>query len=68
MKFKLTKASDWEFEEQVEVSSLQELEALQNKFERPRDPSNSSIWGWERPSLVVYFFKMVITVYDYYME
>ena len=60
MIFTLKKASDWDFEEQVEIPSLEELEALQNKYERPPYTAH----GWERPELVVDFFEKEITIYD----
>ena len=66
MKFILTKASSFAFKEEIEISSLEELKALQKKYERPYDPTLGV--GWERPSLVVDFNYMEITIYDDYME
>lgn len=64
MIFTLKKASDCGFKEQVEISSLEELEALQKKYERPPYTAH----GWERPELVVDFFEKRIMIYDDYIE
>lgn len=69
MQFKLEKASDWEFEEQVEISSLEELEELQKRFTEPLDPTNTTYRrGFDIPPLVVDFYRKEITVYDDYLE
>ena len=64
MIFKVTKASDWDFEEEdVEINTLDELKQLQEKYAIPEDNTY-----WKNPSLIIDFNNKSITVYDYYLE
>lgn len=64
MIFKVTKSSDWSFEEEeVEINTLDELKQLQEKYAIPED----NIY-WKNPSLIIDFNDKSITVYDYYLE
>lgn len=65
MKFRLTKASEWEFEEEVEINSLEDLIALQNKYTNYEGANDCA---WANPSLVINFDEGDITIYDYYLE
>ena len=65
MKFRLTKASDWKFEEEIEINTLEDLVALQNKY---TNCGGDSDYVWVNPSLVVDFDEEEITIYDYYLE
>lgn len=53
MEFTLTRSNDWKFEEQIKISSLQELQALQEKY------------GYQ---LIINFNDMTIEIYDGYRE
>ena len=65
MKFRLTKASDWKFEEEIEINSLDDLITLQNKYKNYEgDPD----YVWDNPSLVIDFNEKEITIYDNYLE
>ena len=65
MKFRLTKASDWKFEEEIEINSLEDLITLQNKYKNYEgDPD----YVWDNPSLVIDFNEKEITIYDNYLE
>lgn len=65
MKFRLTKASEWEFEEEIEINSLEDLIALQNKYTNYEGANDCA---WKNPSLIVDFNEKDITIYDYYLE
>lgn len=65
MKFRLTKASEWEFEDEVEINSLEDLIALQNKYTNYEGANDCA---WPNPSLVIDFNEKDITIYDYYLE
>jgi hypothetical protein len=65
MKFRLIKASDFEFEEEVEINSLEDLIALQNKY---TNCEGASDYSWVNPSLVIDFNEREIIIYDYYIE
>lgn len=65
MKFRLTKASEWEFEEEVEINSLEDLENLQKLYTNCKRASD---YAWKKPKLIVDFNEKEITIYDYYIE
>lgn len=53
MKFKLEKASDWDFKEEIEIKTLDDLECLYKKY---------------KEELIVDFKEKIITIYDSYIE
>lgn len=63
MEFTLRKASDWDFEETVEINTLEDLKELQEKYKIPDNPGI-----WENPSLIINFNTHIIEIYDYYRE
>ena len=65
MKFRLTKASEWEFEDEVEINSLEDLENLQKLYTNCEGANDCA---WTNPSLVINFDEGDITIYDYYLE
>ncbi len=65
MKFRLIKASDCEFEEEVEINSLEDLESIQDLYTNCEETND---WAWKEPKLVVDFNEREIIIYDYYIE
>ena len=63
MKFVITKSSDLDYKEEVEINTLDELKQLQEKYAIPEDDT-----CWKNPSLIIDFNDKSITVYDYYLE
>ena len=63
MKFKIKKASDWKFEEEIEINTLEDLITLQNKY-----TNRESDYIQDNPSLVVDFNEKEIIIYDNYLE
>lgn len=64
MIFKVRRVSDWSFkEEDVEINTLDELKALQEKYATPDEESH-----WENPPIIIDFNDNTIRIYDYYME
>lgn len=63
MEFTLTKSSDCDFEEIVEINTLEDLKELQDKYKIPDNPVN-----WTNPSLIINFNNHTIEIYDYYKE
>lgn len=70
MTFKLRKASDWEFEETVEINTIEDLKRLQDRYRN----ANGGIWAG---TLIVDFYSDLypgilegpaITIYDSYIE
>ena len=55
MNFTLTKASDWDFEETIEIKDMEELKSLHEKFNRRFD-------------FVIDFNEMTIIIYDSWLE
>lgn len=63
MKFTLMKSSDWDFEETVEINTLEDLKELQDKYKIPDNTET-----WKNPSLIINFNTHIIEIYDYYRE
>lgn len=63
MEFTLMKSSDWDFEETVEINTLEDLKGLQDKYKIPDNTEN-----WENPPLIINFNSHIIEIYDYYRE
>lgn len=69
MTFKLRKASDWEFEETVEINTIEDLKRLQDRYRN----ADGGIWAG---TLIVDFHSDLsgirevptITIYDSYIE
>jgi len=66
MTFKLTKASDWEFEETVEINTLEDLRSLQDRF-------RTQYRGWDTGTMIIDFYNdfddaPTIKIYDFYVE
>jgi hypothetical protein len=69
MTFKLRKASDWEFEETVEINTIEDLKRLQDRYRN----ADGGIWTG---TLIVDFYLDLsgirevptITIYDSYIE
>ena len=53
MTFKLEKASDWDFKRLIEITSLKDLQKIQEQY------------GYE---LIINFSKETIKIYDAYIE
>lgn len=63
MEFTLIKSSDLDFEETVEINTLEDLKELQDKYKIPDNPGN-----WENPALIINFNNHIIEIYNYYRE
>lgn len=59
MKFELVKASDWDFKEEVEINSLEDLNLLVDKYACPIVYT---------PFLKLFTKMPQITIYDDYLE
>ena len=68
MQFLVRKASDYDCRELVEVSSLEDLKALQERYDIPIPSLFPHGTRLKHPPLVVDFQEMEITIYDAYME
>ncbi len=68
MRFELSKASDWNFKELVNIETMDDLKALAKKYY----DSEKGMMAEEYATLVIYFdpnFEMpVIQIYDDYIE
>lgn len=63
MEFTLIKSSDWDFEETIEINTLEDLKELQDKYKVPDNPGI-----WENPALIINFNNHIIEIYNYYKE
>lgn len=69
MKFKLHKSSDWEYEKEVEVNTLDDLKKLQEDCDKElKEAHKGKTHRWEKCELIVDFCNMEIELYDYYRE
>ena len=65
MKFIITRSSEWGFEEERDINSLEDLKNLQKEF---KEKCANSQWSWDDPKLIVDFDKSETEIYDGYRE